>query len=111
MTDLAILFRMPKIELVELVRLLSFRLGGLPDEAVDEARFHAATKQAEEASAAVEAAFREFVRVNELRARDIAEGRRPCADIAAATTAYRIAVRRERETFARLGALRMGVER
>ena len=110
MADLSILHRLSKPVLVELVSRLAFRLGELPDEAIDSARVDAAVKQCEVASAAVEAAFVEFVRVKDLRAHAIAEGHRPSADIIAATTAYGMAVRREREAFARLGALRMGTE-
>lgn len=111
MADLSVLRQLSKLELVELASRLAFRIGGLPDEVVDEARIDAATKRCEAASAAVEMAFREFVRVQDIRARDIAEGRRSPADIGPATTAYGSAVRREREAFAQLGALRMGVER
>lgn len=111
MADLSILSKLPKPELVELAMRLAIRLGGLPDEAVDAARIDVAARRCEVASAAVEAAFREFCRVKDFRARDIAEGRRPSDDLIAATAAYAEAVRREREAFARLGALRMGVER
>jgi hypothetical protein len=111
MVDLAVVGRLPKIELVELVSLLAHRLGGLPDEIVDEARFFAATRRAEAANAAVSEAFADYLRVRDLHERAIAEGRRSTLDVAGAALAYGRAAERERDAFARLGALRMEIGR
>ncbi len=111
MADLAALAALPKIELVELIGLLSFRLGGLSDETIAEARFHAATKRAEMASAAVDEAAKAHVDALELHAAATARGLTPSLDLAGLSRAYRQALAREKEAYARLGAIRMGVDR
>lgn len=111
MADLSVLASLDRVELVELVSVLAFRAGDLPDQAVAEARFHAAARRVELASEAVEEALKAYVRAGELHDRAIAEGRRPAralsSEVGRLAAAYRVACERERKALAKLGRARM----
>lgn len=109
MADLSVLTRLDRLELTELVSVLAYLLGDLPDRAVAEARFHAATRRAQQASDAAEAALSEYVRMKGLHDKAIAEKRRSTlgGKLGRLADGYRVACDREQKAFARLGQLRL----
>lgn len=110
MADLSVIRGFAKDELAELVSVLAYRIGELPDRAVAEARFHAATRRAELAMAETSARLDDYVRTRELHDRILAEGQvsRLGPELARLARAHAAASRREREALDR--AWRLGRE-
>lgn len=109
MADLSVLTRLDRLELIELVSVLAYGIGGMPDRAVDEARFHAATRRVERAGEAVTAALADYTRTKAFHDQAIAE-KRPSTvgkDLVRLAEVHRKACAREREAWARLGRLQM----
>lgn len=110
MADLSVIRGFAKDELAELVSVLAYRIGELPDRAVAEARFLAATRRAERSMAKTSDLLSEYVRTKSLHDRAVAEGRASTLgpELARLEKAYRAASRLERAALDR--AWRVGQE-
>lgn len=109
MADLSVLARLDRVELVELVSVLAYRLGDLPDRALAEARVRAAERHVDRLGVAVDALTADYVRTKALHDKAIAEGRSSTLgrDLSRLVEAHRVACDRERKARVRLCRLRM----